>query len=228
MKHRFQSIIVAAAAFFVVHINPALPSTCTQNLGAWKDSIKGETRFIPIELWAGVRWDGRRELAMPAVDAEYLHIDRPRARYRITGPNPWMHPVLDKTFLIYERINPEKEERLKFQRFTINKEGTGLGRVYDSRPDQGVNLYSGGLKFPLGHWRQGETKQFDFEQFHSKHPARSELIRIKKIDHAFDGSKHCLEFKWKKIRKSDGRISDHQTYTYCPCRSMVKAVDHKR
>jgi hypothetical protein len=55
------------------------------DMRAWEDSTNPETkeRYIPVELWAGAEWDGKRELKMPKVDAAYRH---PRAHYQIKGP----------------------------------------------------------------------------------------------------------------------------------------------
>jgi hypothetical protein len=116
------------------------------DMKAWEGSTNPETkeRYIPVELWAGAEWDGKRELNMPRVDATYVH----RSRYQIKGPTEWKHPVTGQTFTVYERINPGRDG-VKLQRFTINQDQSGLGRVYDARPGLGTRMFSGGLKFPL-------------------------------------------------------------------------------
>ena len=73
-------------------------------------------------------------------------------------PTEWKHPMTGETLLVYERTNQERDG-VKSQLFAMNEEKTGLGRVYDSRTEFGVRTFSGGLKFPLGYWKQGETKQ---------------------------------------------------------------------
>ena len=235
---------ILLSALIAVSIVPVSASTCSQDAEVWKKSIEGKKRFIPVELWAGVQWDGRKELALPSVDAEYSHINKPNSQYRITGPNPWLHPVLDKTFLVYERINPGKNG-IKFQRFTKNRNNTGLGRVYDSRPKNSssseieIDYLSGGLKFPLGYWQEEEERhlrldEFDIAEPHTKTVKILESIILKKIDSTFEdvkkniSHKHCIEFKWKKINLTVEKTRDHQTYTYCPCMSMVDAVDHMK
>jgi hypothetical protein len=42
---------------------------------AWQGSINPETkeRYLPVELWAGAEWDGKRELKMPRVEGTYRH-----------------------------------------------------------------------------------------------------------------------------------------------------------
>src|SRR2546427_8067108 len=126
-------------------------SALALDIKAWEESTNPETkeRYIPVELWAGAEWDGKRELKTPKVDANYRH----RESYQIKGPTEWKHPVIGETYLVYERLNPGRRAGdAKWQLFAINQEQNGLGRVYDSRPDLGTRTFSGGLKFPLGNW----------------------------------------------------------------------------
>jgi hypothetical protein len=114
---------------------------------AWESSTNPATkeRYIPVELWAGAEWDGKKELKMPKVDGTYRHR---KATYQIKGPMEWEHPTMGRKFLVYERINPGKDGT-KWQLFTINEDQNGLGRLYDGRPGRDGRLSSGGLKFPL-------------------------------------------------------------------------------
>jgi hypothetical protein len=68
----------------------------------WEASTNPETkeRFIPVELWSGAEWDGKRELKMPKVDASYRHSES----YRIKGPTEWKHPDNGQTYVVYERL----------------------------------------------------------------------------------------------------------------------------
>jgi hypothetical protein len=61
--------VVAGAAIV------ASASAFALDLKAWEASTNPETkeRYIPVELWAGAEWDGKRELKMPKVDAAYRH-----------------------------------------------------------------------------------------------------------------------------------------------------------
>ena len=110
----------------------AATSVSAADIKAWEASINSQTkeRYIPVELWAGAAWDGKTELKMPPVDSTYHHR---RAQYEIKGPMEWTHPLMGQTFVVYERINPGRDG-VKLQRFTINQEKSGLGRVYDARP----------------------------------------------------------------------------------------------
>jgi hypothetical protein len=192
----------------------------------WEDSTNPETkeRYIPVELWSGAEWDGKRELKMPKVDANYRH----RESYQIKGPTEWKHPVTGQTYLVYERLNPGRRAGdAKWQLFAINQEQNGLGRVYDSRPDLGTRTFSGGLKFPLGLWREGETRNFAYKRYeNARQSDRAESITIKQINFAFQNMPHCLEFYWAETERDGRKIIDHHTYIYCPGKSMVSEIHH--
>lgn len=194
------------------------------DLKVWEGATNPETkeRYVPVELWAGAEWDGKRELKMARVDATYRH----RSSYQIKGPTEWMHPVTGATFIIYERINPGRDG-VKLQRFTINEEKSGLGRVYDARPGLGTRLFSGGLKFPLGYWKEGETRKLLYKHYvDSRESDRAESITIKQIDFTFQGDEHCLEFYWTATDRLEKKFYDRQTYIYCPGKSMVSQIQH--
>ena len=100
------------------------------------------TRFLPVELWTGAPWDGTQEIRMAPAALEFGR----RGDKNIKGPTTW------NGIQVYERLN-----RDKLQRFTIRDDRTGLGRVFDSRyPQLGCR---GEVKFPLGHWKQGEVRE---------------------------------------------------------------------
>jgi hypothetical protein len=179
-------------------------------------------RYIPVELWAGAEWDGKKELKMPRVDGTYRH---GKTTYQIKGPIEWEHPTLGQKFLVYERINPGKDG-VKLQLFTINQDQNGLGRLYDGRPGRDGRLSSGGLKFPLGLWKEGETRKFVYQVWGSREAERVESIVIQQIDFVFQGNAHCLEFYWMATSRSGGTVYDRQTYAYCPGKSMVSQIQH--
>ena len=190
----------------------------------WEKSIDLEKkeRYIPVELWAGAEWGGEKALKMPKVDGTYRHL---KATYQIKGPMEWEHPTMGRKFFVYERINPGRDG-VKWQLFTVNQDQNGLGRLYDGRPGRDGRLSSGGLKFPLGYWKEGETRKFVYQVWQSKESERIESITIQKIDFVFQASAHCLEFYWTATSRSGGTIYDHQTYTYCPGKSMVSQIQH--
>ena len=162
-----------SCAGFLAGVMVLIPAPAVAfDLKAWEESINRETkeRYIPVELWAGAEWDGKKELKMPNVDGSYQHR---KATYQIKGPVEWEHPTMGRKFLVYERINPGKDG-VKWQLFTINNDQNGLGRLYDGRAGRDGRLSSGGLKFPLGLWKEGETRRFVYQVWQSS--ARNPLL----------------------------------------------------
>lgn len=51
----------------------------------WDDATNAATkeRFIPVELWTGGEWNGRRELETPKIEGNYRHNN---SAYSIKGP----------------------------------------------------------------------------------------------------------------------------------------------
>jgi hypothetical protein len=215
----FKNFLVSFVAGVVLLTSTAAAAF---DIKAWEESINPETkeRYIPVELWAGAEWDGKRELRMPKVDGTYSHRT---ATYQIKGPTEWKHPVTGKVFVVYERINPGKDAD-KSQIFTINDHQTGLGRLFDGRPGRDTRTYSGGLKFPLGLWKEGESKWFVYKVWDTRETQRTETITIKQIDFTHQGNLHCLEIYWTA---TDIKTTfDRHTYIYCPGKSMVSQIQH--
>src|SRR5713226_1628334 len=204
----------------------AAKTSLAVDLKAWEASTNPETkeRYIPVELWSGAEWDGKRELKMPKVDAGYRHSES----YQIKGPTEWKHPDNGQTYVVYERLNPGRRAgEAKWQLFAINQEQSGLGRVYDTRPDLGTRTFSGGLKFPLGVWKEGETRKFLYKRYEKgRESERVEFITIKQIDFTFQSMPHCLQFYWAETARDEKTIFDHHTYIYCPGKSMVSEIHH--
>lgn len=176
-------------------------------------------RYIPVELWAGVAWDGKTELKMPPVDGTYWQ----KASYTIKGPIQWKDPVTGETSEVYERLYFDRQGS-KRQLFTINAERSGLGRLYDGRPGRDTRTSSGGLKFPVGLWKEGETRRFVYKVWDGREGERVESITIRRIDFTFEGTAHCLEFYWEVTDARTNRQYDQNTYIYCPGKSMVSQV----
>ena len=148
-----------------------------------------------------------------------------RGQKRIKGPVEWKQPKTGETFVVYERTLDEPKGGVKFELFAINETKNGLGRVYDSRSSLGVRSFSGGLKFPLGVWKQGEIRQLIEKRYEGgKIGSRTERITITRLDFLYQGSAHCLEFDWEY--RDGAKLLDYQTYTYCPDKGMVGQVQH--
>ena len=190
MKHLFTWFEIFFPGFLAgVLALPSAPAVAV-DMKVWEESINRETkeRYIPVELWSGAEWDGKKTLKMPKVEGTYRHRT---ATYQIKGPTDWKHPKTGQTYAVYERINPGTDGD-KWQIFTVNEDQTGLGRLFDGRPGRDARTYSGGLKFPLGLWKEGESKWFVYKVWDSRETQRTETITIKQNDFAFQGTPHCL------------------------------------
>jgi len=217
----FKTPLLVFLAWFIA-LGSAAPFAL--DIKAWEAATNPDTkeRYVPVELWSGAEWDGKRELKMAKADASYRH----RSSYQIKGPTEWKHPVTGQMYTVYERISPEKVGA-KWQLFTINQEQSGLGRVYDARGRLGTRTMSGGLKFPLGFWKEGETRKFLYTHYDGpKESGRVEFITIKQIDFTSLGNAHCLEFYWALTDTDERKTYDHHTYVYCPGKSMVSEIQH--
>jgi hypothetical protein len=217
---RLSSLLGTLALLLVA----GLTSGATVDPSFWDSAIDPATkaRFIPVELWTGAEWDGKKELKMSNAETRFGD----RLNKDIKGPMEWKHPMTGAMLVVYERTNQERDG-VKSQLFAMNEEKTGLGRVYDSRTEFGVRTFSGGLKFPLGYWKQGETKQVVETRYEgSRVETRIESIRITQLDFTYQWTPHCLEFEWVYKESRRAKIIDHQTYTYCPNKGMVKQVKH--
>ena len=158
------------------------------------------TRFIPVELWTGTPWDGKQEIRMAPAELEFGK----RGEKSIKGPLDW------NGMQVYERLNQGK-----LQRFALRDDRAGLGRVFDSR----YARYNcrGEVKFPLGHWKQGEVRDYRVDCGHETRPLR---VTIEEIDYVHAGVPHSLRFHWLYM-EGRGRGTDMR-YVYSPLRGLVE------
>jgi hypothetical protein len=164
------------------------------------------TRFIPVELWTGGEWDGNRELRLTSANLAFGK----RNEKRITGPMAWTRPVTGETMQVYERNN-----RGKKQLFALSSRRDGLGRVFDSRYDRDC---VDEVKFPLGLWKEGETREFQVSCNNGK-MRRKIVLTIEKLDFVHEGVPHSLQFHWV-VDGGKGRGTDMH-YIYSPGRGLA-------
>jgi hypothetical protein len=205
MRKRWIVGTVVAALLVVEAPNAA-------DLSTWVASYDPatKTRFIPIELWTGSEWDGNRELRMTPAN---LYFGK-RGEKRISGPVAWTRPGTGEAIQVYERNNKGKK-----QLFVLSSRGDGLGRVFDSRYARDC---VDEVKFPLGLWRDGETRVFDVSCDGGKLRRKIELT-IEKLDFNHDGVPHSLQFHWV-VDGGKGYGTDMH-YTYSPGRGLVSLDD---
>jgi hypothetical protein len=185
----------------------------------WSDSYDPatKTRFIPVELWTGSPWDGGRSVNWPQAD---LHFDG--GNKRITGPHDWTDPLDGQVKQAYRRYQAKQR---KTQWFVVREDGTGIGRVEDSR---WKDIERGESKFPVGLWTQGEERTYEVTTFgrNSRRPVSVPggiRIVMERIDHVYAGMAHCMTFRWQKTVRD--KIVDNNAYTYCPGRGLASLDD---
>jgi hypothetical protein len=165
-----------------------------------------KTRFIPLELWTGGEWNGSRELRMTSANLSFGK----RGEKRIVGPVAWKRPGSGETMQVYERDN-----RGKKQLFALSSRSDGLGRVFDSRYARDC---VDEVKFPLGLWKEGETRVFDVSCNNGNLRRKIELT-IEKADFSYEGVPHSLQFHWV-VDGGRGRGTDMR-YVYSPGRGLA-------
>ena len=194
-------IVFLFGAISAMHIASAA------DLSKWDpsyDPVK-KTRFIPIELWTGSEWDGVRELKMTPANLFFGGGSK-----RIVGPILWTRPGTGDQLQVYERIN-----RGKKQLFALSSRKDGLGRVFDNRYDRDC---IDEVKFPLGQWRDGETRTFDVSCNNGTLLRKIE-ITIEKLDFNHNGIPHSLQFL--SIVDGGTKPNTRNHYTYSPGLGLV-------
>ena len=183
------------------------------------NSSYAKERFIPIELWLGISSTGSNELKFYEVNNK-----QHGGKLKVSGPINWKNKKTGKTIQVYER-----KRGSKIQYFTITNNGQCLGRVWDSRKRKlGVVIaIDRGCKFPLGVWKEGETREFfSGYDYPKKRIGMKKKLTIKKIGN----EEKCLTFRWVLIPmggKNSGKIIDDNDYTYCPDKGFTKLVSRK-
>lgn len=177
-------------------------------LGLVAPALSAETasRFIPVELWTGGPWNADAAIRWPKVDFTFGRRDDKRIR----GPIDWTRPGSGERIRVYERTN-----KGKVQLFTLRRDGQGLGRVYDSR--YGRDCIDD-VKFPLGVWKQGETRRYSIPCNGGK-MVRDIAVTILELDFEHHGVEHSLRFRW--IADGGGKPGTDMTYTYSPGKGLV-------
>lgn len=193
-------------------------STQVESEDPWNNAYNEETkqRFIPVELFTGLEWDGKHELVLKEATTTACSETkgRPCINYYVSGPYKtetnntkidWVGeqiPYYKRTFST-RRMGPVESH------FTINNSKDGLVRIFDKRKQWGNRAYDGlGSKFPLGYWKQGEVRTYN-----SKRPTRIEIVEL-------NGPHNCLTFRWV-IGKGERKNMDNN-YTFCPNRGFSK------
>ena len=169
--------------------------------------------FIPVELWLGENISQSEKIVLPEVSFKFGY----KERYKIKGPIIWKNSKTNENIKVYVRSRySKKEDKEISQLWTITNNNQCLGRVFD---DRGNRFIENGCKFPIGFWKQGESRSFTSNYFDERkgNYKRIKTITILKLE---KDNKSCLKFNWKSSQK--GTVIDENIYEYCPRKGLVK------
>ena len=140
-----------------------------------------------------------------------------KKRKKITGPEDWENPNTGEKLKVYKRTR-KGQSGLKTQLFTITNDGQCIGRVWDSR--RGGRVIKNGCKFPLGVWKEGETRTFLGSSGGKPRKIELKILKLGKKQ------KDSVKFNWKYYDGS-GKLMDDNDYTFSPGKAMSKLNDKK-
>ena len=171
-------------------------------------------RFIPLELFTGGEIRDDTKIKFTKADLVFGE----KKTKKIVGPENWKNPNTEEIIKVYKRTNKSQKE-LKTQLFTITNNGQCIGRVWDSR--RGGSVIENGCKFPLGFWKENETRTFKGSS--NGKPRKIELTILKL------GTKpnSDISFNWKLFDLRSGKLMDDNDYTFSPAKAMTNLNDKK-
>ena len=169
--------------------------------------------FIPVELWLGEDISQSEKIVLPEVSFKFGY----KERYKIKGPIIWKNSKTNESIKVYVRSRYSKREYKEIsQLWTITNNNQCLGRVFD---DRGKRFIENGCKFPIGFWKQGESRSFTSNYFDERKGNYKRIITIT-ILNLENNDKSCLKFNWKSSQK--GTVIDENIYEYCPRKGLIK------
>jgi hypothetical protein len=184
---------------------------------ALADTPAPAARFIPLELILGGIWDGAQTITYPK-GTFYEGVGGNGASIWV-GPRQWLHPKTGRTLTVYDRSRGAHNRAV--QVFAVRDDQAAIGRVLDNR--FGISACDQEAKYPLGLWRQGERRSFDYICWYGDAPrAQVTTLTILEIDFESNGHEHCVKEEWLLQTKDDQRVIDHRVYIFAPNAGMVR------
>ena len=173
----------------------------------------GGERFIPLELFTGAEIRSDNEIKFTKANLVFGD----KKRKKITGSEDLEHPNTGEKLKVYKRTR-KGQSGLKTQLFTITNDGQCIGRVWDSR--RGGRVIKNGCKFPLGVWKEGETRTFIGSSGGKTRKIELKILKLGKKQ------KDSVKFNWK-LYDGSGKLMDNNDYTFSPGKAMSKLNDKK-
>ena len=168
-------------------------------------------RFIPLELFTGGEIRDDTEIKFTPADKVFGK----KKRKKIVGPLDWRGIGSEEIIKIYKRTEKNREGKVrKTQYFTITNDGQCMGRVYDQRRS-GTKYIKNGCKFPLGLWKEDETRTFSVTDGGSSRTVELKILKLGKKP------TDCVKFNWKLFDASTGQKYGDNDYRFCKGRAMT-------
>jgi hypothetical protein len=175
---------------------------------------RAQERFLPLQLIIGGDWDGQNTITYPS--GRFGELVQGGSIW--VGPKQWTHPKTGEVLTVYDRTRGGRNAA--DQVFAVRKDKTAIGRVSDNR--FGIEACDQEGKYPLGVWRQGEKRSFEYTCWYGgKANTRVTTLTIQEIDFDFGGFKHAMQVDWVLRDKASGRELDHRIYTFAPGKGVV-------
>ena len=179
----------------------------------WITTVSADERFIPLELFTGGEMREDTEIKFTSANLVFGK----KKRKKIIGPENWTNPQNGETIKVYKRTR-KSQSGIKTQLFTVTNDGQCIGRVWDSR--RGGRVIKNGCKFPLGVWKEGETRSFKGASGGKLRKIELTILKLGKKQ----GDK--VKFNWK-LYDGSGKLMDDNDYTFSPGKAMTKLNDKK-
>jgi len=161
--------------------------------------------FIPVELWLGENISETEKIIFPEVNFKFGY----KERHKIKGPIIWKNTKTNQNIKVYVRSRySKKEDKEISQLWTVTNNNQCLGRVFDNR---GNRFIENGCKFPIGFWKQGESRSFT-SNYSDERKGKYKRIKTITILNLENKDNSCLKFNWKSYQK--GTIIDENIYEY--------------
>ena len=168
-------------------------------------------RFIPLELFTGGEIRDDTDIKFTPADKVFGE----KKRKKIVGPLDWRGIGSEEIIKIYKRTEKNREGKVrKTQYFTITNDGQCMGRVYDQRRS-GTKYIKNGCKFPLGLWKEDETRTFSVTDGGSSRTVELKILKLGKKP------TDCVKFNWKLFDASTGQKYGDNDYKFCKGRAMT-------
>jgi hypothetical protein len=175
------------------------------------------TRFIPLELIIGAAWNGEKTITYPT--GRFTEGVEGRGASTWVGPRQWTHPKTGRTMVVYDRSRGGRNPAIQI--FAVRDDLAAIGRVADNR--FGIAACDQEAKYPLGLWKQGETRSFDYTCWYGDATrAQITTLTIQEIDFDYGGQAHCLKIEWLLRTRDNPRAIDHRIYIFAPGRGVVR------